>query len=67
MDEQKLKALLIDVVENHFCCMGSECEAGHCRARLIRLENRLEEFMQYAARKLNRISRKLEITDEETP
>ncbi len=65
MDELELRALLIDVIENHFSCnsMGNDCQAGHCRARLIRLEDRLEEFMQYAARKLNRIGRKLEITD----
>ena len=64
MDELELRAMMIDVIENHFCCSGTECEAGHCRARLIRLENRLEEFMQYAARKLNRIDRRLEITDD---
>ena len=64
MDEQELKALLIEVAENHFCCMGGDCKAGHCQARLIRLENRLEEFMQFAARKLNRIGEKLEVTDD---
>jgi hypothetical protein len=67
MDELELKRIMIEVVENHFCCnsMGNDCEAGYCRPRLIRIENTQDAFTQYAARRLNQIARKLEITDDD--
>ena len=67
MNEQELRAIMIEVIERHFCCnsMGDDCEAGHCLARLIRIEDTLDAFTKYAARKLNRIARKLEIPDDQ--
>lgn len=65
MDEEELRRIVIDVIENHFCCMGTECEARFCRPRLIRIEDTLDAFTQYAARRLNQIVRKLEITDDD--
>jgi len=31
MDDEKLKALMIDVIDHHFCCnsSGKACEAGY--------------------------------------
>ncbi len=67
MDQEEVRRIMIEVIENHFCCnsMGDNCEAGYCRARLIRIDDTLDAFTQYAARKLNRIARKLEITPDD--
>jgi hypothetical protein len=61
MDREEIKALMIEVVENHFCCSGTECEARFLRPRIIRIEQILDGYTEWAAGKLNRISRKLEI------
>ena len=53
MDELELRAMMIEVIENHFCCSGTECEAGYCRPRLIRIEERLEHAIDGTARGLN--------------
>jgi hypothetical protein len=63
MNEAELRAMMIDVIENHFCCnsMGDSCEAAYLRPRIIRIEQILDEYTKWAAGKLNRISEKLEI------
>jgi len=53
MNEQDIKQILERAIEDRFCCTGTECEAGYCLPRLIRIEEMLEYTMNGTAEGLN--------------
>ena len=53
MNEQEIKQIVEQAIDERFCCNGGECEAGFCRVRLDHIEQRLEVLISGTAEALN--------------
>lgn len=55
MNDEQIQKIVEKGADAGFCCSGAECEAGHCRARLIRIEEQLDQLIEGTSRSLNSI------------
>ena len=64
METEEIKAIVEQAIDARFYCEGSECEAGHLRVQLDRIEKDLNNLIVGSAELLIRIDKKLSKQDE---